>query len=313
VADSLKTYASELADFSDLLQSAAQWKEIPAAIVEKDYYLTRALRAIAETHNGQFMLKGGTSLSKGWQLLQRFSEDIDLLVRAEAESGKTARHTGLKSYAATIDQTAGFKPTQVINSDTGVHRTTSHSYSSVATDLPGLSQTVILEAGYRGNTVAADVRQIQSMAAEYAAAHGHNQLAADLSAFQIEVQDLRRTFVEKLFAAHAAYKENFTTAGKARHYYDLHEMCKRPEIKEFVGTDAYRQCVADVRKLSQEAFGSQALPESDSFAKDAAFQPDTEGMKTLERNYKADSGLLFKGQPPITEVLKSIGDLLPKL
>lgn len=313
MANSVKKYASELPDFADLLKSAAPWKRIPAAIVEKDYYLTRALRALTETHGGQFVLKGGTSLSKGWQLLQRFSEDIDLLLKEETNSGKTARHTCLKKCAATIEQTGGFIETKVINSETGIHRTTSHTYSSVATDLPGSSKTVILEAGYRGNTAGAEVRQIQSMVAEYAAAHGHTQLAADLSAFKIEVQSLRRTFVEKLFAAHAAYTENFKTPGKARHYYDLHEMCKRPEVKEFAGSSAYRECVAEVRKFSQETFRGQALPESDSFAKAPTFQPDSEGLKALERNYKADADLFFTGQPPMGDVLKTIGELLPKL
>lgn len=152
MANSLKKYASELPDFADLLKSAAQWKKIPAAIVEKDYYLTGALRALTETHSGQFVLKGGTRLSKGWQLLQRFSEDIDLLLKEETNFGKTAKHTRLKKCAATIEQTNSFTATEVINSETGIHRTTSHTYSSVATDLPGLSKTIILEAGYRGNT-----------------------------------------------------------------------------------------------------------------------------------------------------------------
>jgi len=308
----VKKYASELSDFADLLKSAAQWKKIPAAIIEKDYYLTRALQVLAETHGGQFVLKGGSSLSKGWQLLQRFSEDIDLLLR-EANSGKTANHTRLKKCAVTIEQTSGFTSIEVIDSETGVHRTTSHTYSSDATDLPGLSKTVILEAGYRGNAAGAEVRQIQSMIAEFAAAHVHTQLASDLSSFPIEAQGLRRTFVEKLFAAHAAYTDNFKTPGKARHYYDLHEMCKRPELKEFAGSSAYRECVAEVRKFSQETFRGQALPESDSFAKSPAFQPASEGLKTLERNYKVDADLFFTGQPPIADVLKTIGELLPKL
>lgn len=313
MANSVKKYARELPDFSDLLRFAAQWKKVPAAIIEKDYYLTTALRALAESHGGQFVLKGGTSLSKGWQLLQRFSEDIDLLLREEANSGKTAKHTRLKKCAATIDQTHEFKSTQVINSETGIHRKTSHTYSSVVSDLPGLSKTVMLEAGYRGNTAGAEVRQIESMVAEYATAHGHAHLAADLSAFEIEVQGLRRTFVEKLFAAYAAYAENFKIPGRARHYYDLHEMCKRAEVREFVGSEAYRGLVAEVRKFSQETFPEQALPESDSFAASPVFQPDREGLKVLERSYKADSDLFFIEQPPIADVLKTIGELLPKL
>jgi hypothetical protein len=151
------------------------------------------------------------------------------------------------------------------------------------------------------------------MVAEYATVHGHTGLAADLNAFDIEVQDLRKTFVEKLFAAHAAYTKDFAGAGKARHYYDLSELCKRPEVREFVGTDQYRERVTEVREFSRETFAGQALPEANSFAASPAFQPTTEGLKALERNYGADGDLFFATQPPIGDVLQIIAKLLPKL
>ena len=50
------------------------------AIIEKDYYVTEALRVIADTAGDKVIFKGGTSLSKGWNLIQRFSEDIDLFL-----------------------------------------------------------------------------------------------------------------------------------------------------------------------------------------------------------------------------------------
>ena len=50
------------------------------AIIEKDYYVTESLRVIAQTAGDKVIFKGGTSLSKGWNLIQRFSEDIDLFL-----------------------------------------------------------------------------------------------------------------------------------------------------------------------------------------------------------------------------------------
>lgn len=50
------------------------------SIIEKDYYVTEALRIIAETTGDRVIFKGGTSLSKGWNLIERFSEDIDLFL-----------------------------------------------------------------------------------------------------------------------------------------------------------------------------------------------------------------------------------------
>jgi len=50
------------------------------AIIEKDYYVTETLRIIEQTAGPEIIFKGGTSLSKGWGLIQRFSEDIDIFV-----------------------------------------------------------------------------------------------------------------------------------------------------------------------------------------------------------------------------------------
>src|SRR5580698_6869267 len=50
------------------------------AIIEKDYFVTEALRIIAAVAGDKAIFKGGTSLSKGWNLIQRFSEDIDIFL-----------------------------------------------------------------------------------------------------------------------------------------------------------------------------------------------------------------------------------------
>ncbi len=53
------------------------------AWVEKDYYLSEALRLIAQTYPKETVLKGGTSLFKSWLLLDRVSDDIDLFLRGD--------------------------------------------------------------------------------------------------------------------------------------------------------------------------------------------------------------------------------------
>lgn len=309
----MTNHASELHDFADLLRATAQGRTLPAAIIEKDYYLTRALRTLAENHSGEFVLKGGTSLSKGWQLLHRFSEDIDLLLRGDRIATKGAKHNRLKSCAKTIDRDGGFKSAKVVNSETGVHRAVEFAYIGVANDLPGLGQTVLLEAGYRGNASGSVKRNVHSMLTDFAVSRGCADLAADLTPFEIEVQSLSRTFVEKLFAAHAAYMKDFAANGKARHYYDLHELCQCEAVKSFLNTESYRTCVAEVRTFCKETFPTQNVPESDSFAESPAFKPDSSGLEALESNYKADAGLFFAVQPPIKDVLETIGQLLPKL
>jgi predicted nucleotidyltransferase component of viral defense system len=56
------------------------------ALIEKDYYVTEALRIIEQAVGPRVIFKGGTSLSKGWGLIQRFSEDIEPETRSRPVS-----------------------------------------------------------------------------------------------------------------------------------------------------------------------------------------------------------------------------------
>jgi predicted nucleotidyltransferase component of viral defense system len=70
-------------DFEQAILRAAEHFRDPAlrpAVIEKDYYVTEALRAVAENAGDKVIFKGGTSLAKGWNLIQRFSEDIDIFL-----------------------------------------------------------------------------------------------------------------------------------------------------------------------------------------------------------------------------------------
>jgi predicted nucleotidyltransferase component of viral defense system len=82
--------------FAQTIAAAAEQLSIPQLAVEKDYWVCQALRAIEEHAPGETSFKGGTSLEKQ-RLIERFSEDIDLLVigaqltaRADMRSGSAA-------------------------------------------------------------------------------------------------------------------------------------------------------------------------------------------------------------------------------
>ena len=69
--------------FYELMIGAANELSIPTNIIEKDYYVTITLKALFE-RTKDLVFKGGTSLTKCYQLLDRFSEDIDLSYTAES-------------------------------------------------------------------------------------------------------------------------------------------------------------------------------------------------------------------------------------
>jgi len=62
-----------------LIAKVAQAKNIDDAAAEKDWWVTAVLYAVFHTSIAEYCLfKGGTSLSKGWDIISRFSEDIDV-------------------------------------------------------------------------------------------------------------------------------------------------------------------------------------------------------------------------------------------
>lgn len=76
---SSRKFLHELSDFTLLIEQVARAQRVPDQLVEKDYWLMHALWGL-KAQGFKFDLKGGTSLSKGFQIIDRFSEDIDIKI-----------------------------------------------------------------------------------------------------------------------------------------------------------------------------------------------------------------------------------------
>src|SRR6266508_3071655 len=95
-------------DFEDTIDAAGDRLRINSAIVEKDYWVSQVLRALAQEFPEDFVFKGGTSLSKGYCIIQRFSEDIDILIlprgRVSGARDKLMKLMGAKAGEAVGDR-----------------------------------------------------------------------------------------------------------------------------------------------------------------------------------------------------------------
>jgi hypothetical protein len=96
------TFVHDDPEFADLLRIVAASHDLEISIIEKDYWVTHALWAL-HAQGFEVWFKGGTSLSKGFGLIRRFSEDLDLKV-APGTTGIPAaqnwRSEGAKATAA---------------------------------------------------------------------------------------------------------------------------------------------------------------------------------------------------------------------
>jgi len=302
--------ASDLPDFSDLVRAAADAARLSADVVDKDYYVVRALRALQSELGGKFLFKGGTSLSKGWNLIERFSEDIDLLFRVDDGGAKLSKgqiDKRLLRAQEIVRNTPGFT-LDTYNWSKGERRTSSFVYPRSQRSLAPIGDKVLLEMGCRGGTQPYRARSIRSFVAEHAAAIGQAGLADDLTAFDIDCLDVTRTFVEKFFAAYAAYSRD-RALGRTRHYYDLYRLAGLKEVRQFIAGKDFLAVFADVRTFSEKHWPDHPVPPETNIGRCDALHPDADGLAALIRNYADERALFFREPPMMGEILDRLQQL----
>ena len=90
--------------FCEFVQLAAETFGLPQVYVEKDYWVTKSLKHLSESaHVDDVVFKGGTSLSKAYRLLHRFSEDIDLAV-FKGDKSNNALKNQIKDVETVVTQ-----------------------------------------------------------------------------------------------------------------------------------------------------------------------------------------------------------------
>ena len=303
-------------DFAALLVATSQATGLNEQFVEKDYYVTEVLRIVAGAYGERVTFKGGTSLSKGWALIDRFSEDVDLFVdpacfnpplqsaRAVDRELRTlrdqvARHPGLDLVP---------EPGQTIG---GRDRADHLAYTTRFDELPGVASTVRLEPGIQSGNHPVEQRTIDSLVATFLREQGQGSIAEDLMPFDMTLLHFRRTFVEKLFTIHSKVirmlEDDTPVARDARHYADLHALASRPEVLAMLQSDEYREICNDYDTLSSRWFPrSHRPPAGLSFRESPALFPPSKLREHLAADYATQCALLFPGDfPSFVDVLGS--------
>ncbi len=296
-------------DFTDLLILAGAELRIRPAIVEKDYYVTAALRIIAEQFPNLTLFKGGTSLSKGWKLIERFSEDIDLYVK---EDRTTSRSTDrrLRRIADAVGECPHLERDSGRKSVSGkLSRTEYYTYQSQTALYPGLESVVMLEAGIQSADYPIEERPIQSLLAELLDARAVFSGANDQAAFPMKLLHFRRTFVEKLYTIHDRVErlvkiKRIPLGSYARHYYDLYQLLQTEEVIKMLPTSEYASIAVDYRRLAMRFYPQQVLPPNMDLSQSSALFPEADIHRQLEADYEDQCRRLCYGSfPNFEEVL----------
>lgn len=298
-------------DFAQLIAIVAEERGIEPALVEKDYWIMHCLWGLQQ-QGFRFELKGGTSLSKGFGVIHRFSEDIDIRIEPPQDRDvKTGRNHDKPAHVQSrrdfYDSLAGQITIPGIIS---VERATEFDddkmrsggirlvYPSSNVALAGIKTGILLELGFDDTTPNRPVT-ISSWAYEMAKAKKVDVL--DNRAVDVLCYAPTHTFVEKLQTISTKYRrlaESDTfPVNFLRHYYDVYCLLELNEITEFIKTDAYT-----VRKEQRFRMGDEKV-----LAKNAAFLlSDPAERERFESEYRKTAALYYEGQPEFSAILARI-------
>jgi len=275
------------------------------AIIEKDYYVTEALRILAG--GDRIIFKGGTSLAKGWNLIQRFSEDIDIFLDPEAFQpalGKNAIDRELKRLRDAVGKHAALTfikgESQTIG---GFGRNDRFSYRQLFGGAGEVANRVLVEAGTASGREPTTTIELRSYLSQFLQETGFSLGTDDEGPFSMRLLHFRRTFVEKMFAIHGKVellkRERQPIGTYARHYYDLYQLAGRDEVKAMLTSDEYAGIKTDYDRISRAHFArSYFCPDGMSFAQSDALFPPPQLSATIGTEYEGQCQLLCHGPYP---------------
>jgi hypothetical protein len=304
--------------FPELIRIVAAEKRIDPALIEKDYWIMHSLFGLQQL-GMKFELKGGTSLSKGFQIINRFSEDIDIRIEPPPDQdvkigrnhdkpqhvesrrrfydwlAKTIRINGIVK----VERAPEFDNKQLTSA--GIRL----SYKSFVKAMAGLKEGVVLEVGFDDVTPNAE-KDISSWLYDYAA--NKKIEIIDNRAKGVACYDPGYTFVEKLQTVSTKFRQQQASkespSAFMRHYYDIYSLLQLPEVQQFIGTKEYR---AHKEKRFR---GGDNLNISEN---EAFLVSDPATRESYAKAFTESTALYYGDKPTFEQILAEIGKWASKL
>jgi hypothetical protein len=190
--------------FRDAIRVTAQQMELKPIYIEKDYWVTYALFKVFNSEVGaDTVFKGGTALAKCYNLIERFSEDIDLVVlRWEGESDNKLK-AKLKAISTVVETILPEVEILGVTRRMGMNRKTAHTYNKEFNDNYGqVRDTIVLESTWLGYYEPFTTKCIVSFVGQMMLDNNQEDLAKanGLLPFNVSVLKPERTICEKIMS-----------------------------------------------------------------------------------------------------------------
>ena len=297
----------------EILNQATELTGLPSVAIEKDWWVTLALNAsFSLPYSKNIVFKGGTSLSKGWNLIERFSEDIDLAIDRkffgfDGDISKTQIKNLRKQSCEFISTTFLDDLTKILtkwkaideckliaqpvkDSDKDPQVIEIH-YNSVIDTSEYLPQRVLVEVSSRSLMEPIEERLINSILSENFPKQNFVTVP-----FAIPTVLPQRTFLEKIFLLHEEFSqkaEKIRIDRLSRHLYDLGKlMDTKHGIEALKNTDLYNNIVTHREKFNP----LRGLDYANHIPSKIKIIPPDGVVKDYERDYAEMTKFMIYGE-----------------
>lgn len=293
--------------FTATIAAAAERLGVQSLAVEKDYWICEVLRTMVASHRDEIVFKGGTSLEK-LRIIERFSEDLDLLVIGEYASKRIAKNALKVMLDTAASATGGQCTGRKSGGDVGTLH--SHAYLELplgSSDSAGIADptAVLIELGQSGGPKPAVEASVESLLARalQGAVDGDWD---DLAPFAVTVLHPGRTLIEKLlrvnnFVVDPARRDTPHGLPRiGRQFYDIWALLGQDTVTALLAdTASVSEILSSVFAVSEHFAPDHPVP-AGGFAASPAFDPAGEFAADLRREHDTAMETLYYGSNPPT-------------
>ncbi|MCO6486238.1 MAG: nucleotidyl transferase AbiEii/AbiGii toxin family protein [Saprospiraceae bacterium] len=308
----------------DAILATAEYLDMRDIYVEKDYWVTVALYEIFHSDiANQFIFKGGTALSKCHKLIERFSEDIDMVVLRNKGENDNQLKRKIRALSKVVEKVIPEIEVEGLTNKMGNIRKTVHQYDKLFEgDFGQVREQVVIEATWLGNFEPYSEMQVSSYVYDMMKAKGQDELIEqyNMAPFTIQVLSKLRTLCEKIMSL-VRFSRTIDAItnlrNKIRHIYDIHQMLKDEEVQQFFGSGNFDAMLIKVGNDDMIGYknNNDWIYEHPSTA--LIFDKQQETWEQLSTAYNGDFKDLVTGDLPsegaLIETLKQVAARLKKI
>lgn len=308
--------------FTAAIQATSDKLEILPFFIEKDYWITLALKRLSESkYNDKVVFKGGTSLSKAYKLIDRFSEDIDIAVLNVSELSGNQVKTMIRDIAFDISVDLTEIPDHLGTSKGSRFRKSFYTYSKTgdARFYESGSNKLIVEINSFANPFPYEKREITSLISTSFALKNQSDLIKkyELLPFSLFVLSKQQTMLEKVVSLFRfSFEENSVAAlsAKVRHFYDLHFLLSDRDCKAFIDSPDFTVRFKEIWQHDQNAFDEPEGWKNKSVSQSLLFNDFPAIWNVVKTTYNRElSGLSFTPIPKHEKIAESFSHVIKKL